>query len=151
MEKKIQPCTWWWDSNPGPLWHEVYALPLCYNRGPIICSFRSEFLSSKIFHYSQDCNHFDFSEEDLVKETSLDVEPVKESKKSDEKLKTPRNDKKSSATSKKTTTTTTASDNSDKIDDNNRAAESPPCEVSSTTITDAEKTSKRLKTPGKNI
>ena len=84
-----------------------------------------------------------------MKETSLDVEPVKESKKSDEKLKTPRNDKKSSA-SKKTTTTTT-SDNSDKIDDNNRAAESPPCEVSSTTITDAEKTSKRLKTPGKNL
>ena len=84
-----------------------------------------------------------------MKETSLDVEPVKESKKSDEKLKTPRNDKKSSA-SKKTTTTTT-SDNSDKIDDNNRAAESPPCEVSSTTITDAEKTSKRLKTPGKSL
>ena len=85
-----------------------------------------------------------------MKETSLDVEPVKESKKSDEKLKTPRNDKKSSASKKSTTTTTTtASDNSDKIDDNNRAAESPPCEVSSTTITDAEKTSKRLKTPGK--
>ena len=84
-----------------------------------------------------------------MKETSLDVEPVKESKKSDEKLKTPRNDKKSSASKKSTTTTT--SDNSDKIDDNNRAAESPPCEVSSTTITDAEKTSKRLKTPGKNL
>ena len=150
MEKKIQPCTWWWDSNPGPLWHEAYALPLCYNRVPITWSFRSEFLSSKICHFSQVLIDFDFSEEDLVKETSLDVEPVKESKKSDEKLKTPRNDKKSSA-SKKSTTTTTTSDNSDKIDDNNRAAESPPCEVSSTTITDAEKTSKRLKTPGKNI
>ena len=83
-----------------------------------------------------------------MKETSLDVEPVKESKKSDEKLQTPRSDKKSSASKK---STTTASDNSDKIDDNNRAAESPPCEVSSTTITDAEKTSKRLKTPGKNL
>ena len=94
---------------------------------------------------------FHFSEEDLVKETSLDVEPVKESKKSDEKLKTPRNDKKTSAPSKKTTTsTTTTTDISDKIDDNNRAAESPPCEVSSTTITDAEKTSKRHKTPGKS-
>lgn len=86
----------------------------------------------------------------MVKETTLDVEPVKDSKKSDDKLKTPRNDKKTSATSKKTTTTTASTNNSDKIDDNNRAAESPPCEVSSTTVTDAEKTSKRLKTPGKN-
>jgi hypothetical protein len=75
-----------------------------------------------------------YSEEEVVKETSLPTtEPkTKESKKSEPK--TPRVDKKS-----KTST------NTDKVQDSDRAAESPPCEVSSTTIIEAEKMSKRLK------
>ena len=69
-----------------------------------------------------------------MKEINLPkTEPkTKESKKSEPK--TPRVDKKS-----KTST------NTDKVQDSDRAAESPPCEVSSTTIIEAEKMSKRLK------
>ena len=84
------------------------------------------------------------SEEEIVKETSLSAIESKKDK-SEPKVKRGIDKKSSSAGSvgggKK-------DDAGEKLHDSDRAAESPPCEVSSTTLTDTEKTGKQLKSPG---
>ena len=87
------------------------------------------------------------SEEEIVKETSLSAIESKKDK-SEPKVKRGIDKKSSTAGSVGGGGGGKKDDAGEKLHDSDRAAESPPCEVSSTTLTDTEKTGKQLKSPG---